>query len=171
MGHIKADNHSHIFLLLGLISGITTVSETLDIFLSLSNLLLQELLVLQTEFLTNDFDITKGIKFTFNVNDIRLIESTDNVIDSINSLDMGQESISQTSTGSSTLHQTSNIDDGQLKEDGVKRPAYILDRAHSNYTVLMLTTHVSRDLLGGLVVLAKPVETSIGNSNSRFLGI
>jgi hypothetical protein len=35
----------------------------------------------------------------------------------------------------------------------------------------MVTTHISRDLLGGLVVLAKPVETSIGNSNSRFLGI
>lgn len=124
MVHIKADSHSHIFFLLGLISGITTVSETLDISLSLSNLLLQELLILQTEFLTNDFDITKGIKFTFNVDDIGLIESTDNVIDSINSLDMGQESISQTSTGSSTLHQTSNIDDGQLIEDGEEKDRY-----------------------------------------------
>jgi hypothetical protein len=56
-------------------------------------------------------------------------------------------------------------------EEKERNRIYGLDQIKNNSQAFMTITHVSRNLLGGLVVLAKPVETSVGNSDSRFLGI
>lgn len=102
----------------------------------------------------DDGHVTNGVDVTLNVNDIGVVEGTcsrlgvsgtvakneggkerkkrrtDDLEDTVNGTDVGQEVVSETSTGGSALGKTSNVDTGE--ESG--------------------------DLARGLVEVAKPVE-------------
>jgi hypothetical protein len=61
--------------------------------------LFSELDILESELLADDVKITGGVHVTLNVNDLGVIEATDDLEDSIDSANVGQESVSKTGTG------------------------------------------------------------------------
>lgn len=77
------------------------------------------------------------------MNDLSIIEAPDNLEDGIDGADVRQESITETSTGGSTTSQTSNVVDSE----------------------------VSGDSALGVVVLAEPVVSLVGNDNAGFFRI
>jgi hypothetical protein len=105
--------------------------------------LLDELDILDSQLFTDDNEITDGINVTLDVNDFRIIEASDDLEDGIDSTDVRQERVTKTSTSRGTASQTSNIIDGQ----------------------------VGRNLRLGLVVLAEPVESLIGNDDLGLLRV
>jgi hypothetical protein len=77
------------------------------------------------------------------VNDLSIVEATNDLEDGIDGANVGQERVSETSTSRSTTGQTSDVVDGK----------------------------VGRDAGLGLVLLAKPVEALIGHDDTRLLGV
>jgi hypothetical protein len=91
----------------------------------------------------DDIKITGGVDITLDVNNLGVVEASDDLEEGIDGTDVGKEGVSKTSTGRGTTCETSNIVDGQVgRDDGL-----------------------------GLVFLNKPVETLVGNDNTRLLGL
>ena len=105
--------------------------------------LLDELDILETKLLADDVEITSGVDITLNVDNLGIIESTDDLEDGIDGADVGQESVAETSTSGGTTGMTGNIVDGQ----------------------------VGRDARLGVVLLAQPVEALIGDDDASLLGV
>lgn len=77
------------------------------------------------------------------MDNLSIIEATNDLEDSIDGTDVRQESVTETGTGGGTTGQTGDIIDGQ----------------------------VGGNLRLGLVVLAKPVEAVIGDNDTRLFGV
>lgn len=105
--------------------------------------LLGELDVLDAQLLVDDLKIADGVDVTLDVNNLGIVEATDNLEDGIDGADVGQERVSETSTGGCAAGQTSNVVDGK----------------------------VSRHLRLGLVLLAQPVEAVIGHDDTGLFGV
>lgn len=105
--------------------------------------LLDELDILETKLLGDDVKITGGVDITLDVDDLGIIESTDDLEDGIDGADVGQESVAETSTGGGTAGKTGDIVDSQ----------------------------VGGNARLGLVLLAKPIEALIGDDDASLLGV
>lgn len=105
--------------------------------------LLSELNVLDAQLLADNVQITDRINVTLDVDNLSIVEATNDLEDGIDGTDVRQEGVTQTSTSRGTTGQTSNVVDGE----------------------------VSRDLGLGLVVLAQPVEALVGDEDARLFGL
>jgi hypothetical protein len=105
--------------------------------------LFNKLDILDPQLLADDVQITDGIDITLDVDDLSVIEASDDLEDGIHSTNVGKESISQTSTSRGTTGQTGNIIHGQ----------------------------VGGNLRLGLVVFAKPVEPLIRHDDTSLFRI
>eukprot|EP00128_Syssomonas_multiformis_P014504 Colp12_sorted_trinity150504_noHs@17265 len=107
------------------------------------DLVLSELNILKKELVVDDLKIADGINTTLDVGDILLLESTANMENTIDALNVRQESVTKTLTLRGTLHKTGNISD--VEESG--------------------------DIVGRLVVSNEPVEALIRDSATGLVGI
>lgn len=105
--------------------------------------LLDELDVLQSQLLTDDIEITDGVDITLNVNNLSIVEATNDLEDSIDGANVRQEGVTKTSTGRGATGQAGNV----------------------------VNCKVGGDLGLGLVLLAQPVEPRIGDDNARLFRI
>lgn len=105
--------------------------------------LLDELDILDTKLLADNLKIADGVDVTLNVDNLGIIETSDDLEDGIDGANVGQESVTETGTSGSTTGQTSNI----------------VDSLVSGHPRL------------GVVVLAQPFVTLIGNDDTRLLGV
>lgn len=105
--------------------------------------LLGKLDVLDAKLLADDFQITDGVDITLDVNDLSVVEATNDLEDGIDSTNVRQEGVTETSTSGSTTGQTSDVVDRE----------------------------VSRDLRLGLVLLAEPVEALVGDDDTGLFGV
>ena len=105
--------------------------------------LLSELDVLDAKLVADDFQITDGVDITLDVDDLGIVEATDDLEDGIDGANVRQEGVAETSTSGGTTGQTSNVIDSE----------------------------VSRNLGLGLVLLAEPVEALIGNNDTGLFGV
>jgi hypothetical protein len=119
---------------------LTTTSCLLD---ELLKGLLDELNVLETELLADDVQVTDGVDITLDVNDLGIVEASNDLENGIDSADVRQEGVTKTSTGRGTTRQTGDIVDGQ----------------------------VGRDPRLGVVHLAQVIEAVIGDEDTRLLGV
>lgn len=107
------------------------------------NLLLNPLNVLETELGRDDLHVTDGVDVTLDMDNLGVIESTDDLEDTVDGTDVRQESVAETSTGRSTGGQTGNVDAGQER----------------------------RDPGSGLVDVGEPVEALVGDGDTSLLGV
>ena len=105
--------------------------------------LLDELDILQSQFLADDVQITSGVDIALDVNDLGVIEASNDLEDGIDGANVRQESVSETSTSGRATGQTSNIVDGQ----------------------------VGRDTGLGLVLLAQPVVSVIRDNDTSLFRV
>jgi hypothetical protein len=105
--------------------------------------LFSKLDILESELLADDVKITGGVHVALNVNDLGIIEATNNLEDGIDGTNVGQERVSKTRTSGRTASQTGNIIDSQV--GGNNRL--------------------------GLVLLDEPIEPVIGNDDTSFLRV
>lgn len=105
--------------------------------------LLGKLKILDAKLLVDDLEITDGVDITLDVDDLSVVEATNDLEDGIDCTNVGQERVAETSTSRGTTGQTSDVVDGK----------------------------VSRDARLGLVLLAKPVEAVIGDDDAGLFGI
>lgn len=105
--------------------------------------LLGELDVLNAELLVDDLQITDGVDITLDVDDLSIVEATDDLEDGVDGANVGQERVTETSTSRGTAGQTSDVVDGK----------------------------VSRNAGLGLVLLAEPVEAVIGDDDTGLFGV
>ena len=59
--------------------------------------------IFQPEFCLDDFHVAEGVDFAFDVNDFSIVEGTDDLKDTIDGTDMGQEGVSETCTSRRAL--------------------------------------------------------------------
>jgi hypothetical protein len=99
------------FLLLELLhlEGLTTTASLL---LDVLESLLSELDILDAELLADDLEITDGVDITLDVDNLGIIETSDDLEDGIDGADVGQESVTETGTSRGTTGQTSNVVNG-----------------------------------------------------------
>ena len=105
--------------------------------------LLGELDILDAKLLADDLQVTDRVDITLDVDDLGIVEATDDLEDGVDGANVGQESITETSTSGGATGQTGDIVDGQ----------------------------VGRDLGLGLVLLAEPVEALIGDDDTGLFGV
>lgn len=105
--------------------------------------LLGELDILDAELFADDLEITDGIDITLDVDDLGIVEATDDLEDGVDGANVGQERVTETSTGGGTTGQTGDVVDGQ----------------------------VGRNLGLGLVLLAEPVEAVIRDDDTGLFGV
>lgn len=129
-----------LFLELLHLKGLTT---TPGLLLVVFERLLGKLKILDAQLLVDNLQITDGVDVTLDVDDLSIVEATDDLEDSVDGANVGQEGVAQTGASGSTTGQTSNVVDGQ----------------------------VSRDLGFGLVLLAEPVEALVGHDDTRLLRV
>lgn len=129
-------------LLLGLVCQ-TDGPQTPRDLLELLNLLLDPFDILEPELGRDDLHITTRVDIALDVNDLGVIECTDDLENTVDRTDVRQEGVSETGTGGCTGGQTGNIDTRQER----------------------------RDLRFGLVNIAQPVETGIGDGNTGLLRV
>ena len=119
------------------------LATTTGLLLVVLERLLGELNVLDAKLLTDDLQITDGVDITLDVDDLGIVEATDDLEDGIDGANVRQEGVTETSTSGGTTGQTSNVVDSE----------------------------VSRDLGLGLVLLAEPVEAVIGDDDTGLFGV
>lgn len=105
--------------------------------------LLNELDILDTQFLADDSQIPNGVNITLNVDNLGIIEAAHHLEDGVDGTDVRQERVTQTGTGGRTAGQTGDIVDSQ----------------------------VGGHLRLGLVLLAEPVKPLIGNNDAGLFGV
>lgn len=105
--------------------------------------LLGKLNVLQAQLLGDDVQVTDRVNVTLNMDNLGIVEASDDLEDGIDGTDMRQEGVTKTSTSGGTARQTSNVVDGQVGRH---------DRL-------------------GLVVLYQPVEALIGDEDARLFWV
>ena len=77
----------------------------------------QVLNVFLEKFIRDDLHVSNRIDFTFVMHDLLIGESSDDMIDTIDGLDVRQEGITEAFTLACTSHQASNIEDGDACSD------------------------------------------------------
>lgn len=130
------------FLLLELLH-LKGLTATTGLLLQVLESLLCEFDILDTELLADNLEITDGVDITLDVDNLGIIETSDDLEDGIDGANVGQESVTETSTSRGTAGQTSDIVDGL----------------------------VSGNSGLGVVLLAQPVVALIGNKDTRLLGV
>lgn len=102
-----------------------------------------ELKILDAELLVDDLQITDGVDVTLDVDDLGIIEATNDLEDGIDGTNVRQKGVTETGTGRCTAGQTSDVVDRE----------------------------VGRDLGLGLVLLAQPLEAVIGDDDTGLFGV
>ena len=80
-------------------------------------MLLDPLDVLEAELGGDDIHVAAGVDVALDVDDLRVVEGADDLEDTIDSADMGQESVSEARAGRGTSGETSDIDARQVCGD------------------------------------------------------
>jgi hypothetical protein len=119
------------------------LATTAGLLLVVLERLLGELDVLDAQLLVDDLKIANGVDVTLDVDDLGIVEATDDLEDGVDGANVGQERVSETSTGGCAAGQTSNVVDSK----------------------------VSGHLRLGLVLLAQPVEALIGDDDTGLLRV
>jgi len=99
--------------------------------------------ILETELCLDDFHVAAGVDVALDVDDLCVIKGADDLEDTVDGTDVGEESVSKTSASGGTGGEPSDIDAGE----------------------------VGGDAGGGLVELAEPVEALIGDWDAGLFGI
>jgi len=99
------------FLLLELLhlEGLTTTASLL---LDVLESLLSELDILDAELLADNLEITDGVDIALDVDNLGIIETSDDLEDGIDGANVGQEGVTETGTSRGTTGQTSDIVNG-----------------------------------------------------------
>lgn len=105
--------------------------------------LLSELEILNAELLVDDLQIADGVDVTLDVDDLGIVEATNDLEDGIDGANVRQERVAETSTSRGTTGQTGDVVDGKMSRDTGLR----------------------------LVLLAQPVETVIGDDDTGLFGV
>lgn len=105
-------------------------------------MLLHPLDILQPQLGLDDLHISERVNITLDVDDLCVVERSDDLENTIDGTDVGQERVTETGTGRGTGGETGDIDAGEEGGDSVD----------------------------GLVGFAKPVETFVGDGDTGFLG-
>lgn len=103
-------------------------------------MLVGELQILYPELLVDDVEIADRVDVTLDVDNLGIVEAANDLEDGIDGANVRQEGVSETGTGGGTAGQTGDIIDSQ----------------------------VGRHLGLGLVLLAEPVVTLIGNNDTSL---
>lgn len=119
------------------------LATTTSLLLQVVESLLGELDILDAQLLADDVQITLGVDITLDVDDLGVVEATDDLEDGIDGTDVRQEGVTETGTGGGTTGQTGDIIDRQ----------------------------VGGDARLGLVVLTEPVEAVIGDDDTSLFGV
>lgn len=122
------------------LQGLTT---TAGLLLQVLERLLSELDILDAQLLADDVQITLGVDITLDVDDLGVIEATDDLEDGIDGTDVRQEGVTETGTGGGTTGQTGDIIDRQ----------------------------VGGNARLGLVVLTEPIEAVIGDDDTSLFRV
>lgn len=133
---------NHLLLNLGLLQ-LKTLAAHAGLLLLVLKSLLHKLNILESQLLADNVQITSGVDITLDVDNLSVVEASNNLEDGIDSTDVGKERVSETSSGGRTASQTGNIVDGQVGGN---------DRL-------------------GLVFLNQPVESLIGHNDASFFGL
>ena len=104
------------FLLLELLH-LKRLTATASLLLQVLKSLLDELDILDAELLADNLEITDGVDVTLDVDNLGIIETSDDLEDGIDGADVRQESVTETSTSRGTTGQTSDIVDGLVSRD------------------------------------------------------
>jgi hypothetical protein len=131
----------HLLLYPGLLE-LQTLTTHAGLLLLVLKSLLDELDILEPQLLLDNVEITSGVDITLDVNNLSIVEATNNLEDGIDGTNVRKEGVAETGTSGRTARETSNIVDGQ----------------------------VSRDDGLGLVFLNKPIEAFVGDDDARLLG-
>lgn len=110
MGENILDNRLLLLELLHL-ERLTTTGSLL---LKTLKVLVDELHILDAQLLRDDLEITDGVDVTLDVDDLGVVEATDDLEDGVDGADVRQEGIAETGTGGGTAGQTSDIIDRQV---------------------------------------------------------
>jgi hypothetical protein len=119
------------------------LSTTSRLLLQILERLLDEFDILNPQLLADDSQVTDGVNVTLDVNDLSIVETSNDLENGVDSTNMGQEGVTKTSTSGGTAGQTGNIIDGQI----------------------------GRNLGLGLVVLTQPVKSLIRNDDLGLLRV
>ncbi|KAH3666022.1 hypothetical protein OGAPHI_004211 [Ogataea philodendri] len=104
------DQNSLLFLLLNLQRLTTSLGDFVDTF----QVTLGKINILESQLVGNNLQISGRVNISLNVDDVCVIETSNHLVNGINSTDIGQESVTKTFSSSSTFSQTSNIVDGDV---------------------------------------------------------
>lgn len=99
------------FLLLELLH-LEGLTATTSLLLQVLEGLLDELDILDAELLADNLEIADGVDITLDVDNLGIVETSDDLEDGIDGADVRQESVTETSTSRGTTGQTSNVVDG-----------------------------------------------------------
>lgn len=133
----------HGGLLLTQLLHLQALTTTTGLLVQVLEGLFDELNILDAQLLVDDGQITDGVDIALDVDDLGIVETTNDLEDGIDGANVRQEGVTETGTGGGTAGQTGDIIDGQ----------------------------VGGHLGLGLVVFAQPVETLIGDDDTRFFGV
>jgi len=82
--------------------------------------LLDKLNIFDAQFFADDVQIANRIHITLDVNNLSIIETSHDLIDGIDSADVGKEGIAESSTSRGATSETSDIVDSQIgRDDGL----------------------------------------------------
>lgn len=131
-------NDGNLLLLLPVLE--TVVAGRSGVLLGHVESLLYPVNVLEPELGGDDLHVTEGVDVALNVDDLSVVESTNDLEDTVDGSHVGQESVSETGTGGSTGGKTSDVN---AREEG-------------------------GDLALGLVQIAEPEEAVVRDGDTRL---
>jgi len=99
------------FLLLELLH-LKRLTTTAGLLLQVLESFLNELDILDTELLADNLEIADGVDITLDVDNLGIIETSDDLEEGIDGADVRQEGVTETGTSGGTTGQTSNVVDG-----------------------------------------------------------
>lgn len=117
--------------------------------------------ILQPQLGLDDLHVADGVDLSFDVDDVRVVECTHNLEDTVDGSHMGQEGISKTGTGGGSLRIGSSM--------RTPRARAILDKTYGSQTGNINAGEESGYDAGRLVCLHQPVETFVRHWYTSFL--
>lgn len=79
--------------------------------------LLRELKILDAQLLVDDLQVTDGVDITLDVDNLGIVEATNDLEDGVDGANVRQERVTETGTGGSTAGQTGNVVDRKVGRD------------------------------------------------------
>lgn len=133
---------THNLLLLRLVRQANT-AQVPRVLLQPLQSLLHPLDILQPKLRTDDLHIPQRVHIPLDVDDLGIIESANDLEDTVHRSDVGQEGVAETRTGRRSSRETGDIDAGQERGD----------------------------FRGGFIGVAEPEETWVGQGDTRLFRV